>query len=174
MVYIRIHGSYSFSASIIFMTLLFLLRISGGGLFLVFFSLLFLFISSVRQIKLAIRQLLGACKYSGHIVSCWFGNSKGVWAVKILSKSFMGQQLTQVNLENGIYAYVNIWQLINRCQFAPCVSAFAAPKLLQEHSIVRKHCLFVQNIQKMLGFAPSRAANKQGSGFFTTPSQAGK
>lgn len=31
-----------------------------------------------------------------------------------------------------------------------------------------------QNIQKMLGFAPSRAANKQGSGFFTTPSQAGK
>jgi len=34
--------------------------------------------------------------------------------------------------------------------------------------------LFVQNIQKMLGFAPSRAANKQGSGFFTTPSQAGK
>jgi uncharacterized membrane protein (DUF106 family) len=31
-----------------------------------------------------------------------------------------------------------------------------------------------QNIQKMLGFAPSRAANKQGSGFFNTPTQAGK
>jgi len=34
--------------------------------------------------------------------------------------------------------------------------------------------VFLQNIQKMLGFAPSRAANKQGSGFFTTPSQSGK
>jgi len=31
-----------------------------------------------------------------------------------------------------------------------------------------------QNIQKMLGFAPSRAANKQGGGFFNTPTQAGK
>ncbi|KAK2156200.1 hypothetical protein LSH36_219g01009 [Paralvinella palmiformis] len=28
-----------------------------------------------------------------------------------------------------------------------------------------------QNIQKLLGFAPSRAANKQGSGLFSTPSQ---
>lgn len=31
-----------------------------------------------------------------------------------------------------------------------------------------------QNIQKMLGFAPSRAANKQAGGFFATPTQAGK
>jgi len=31
-----------------------------------------------------------------------------------------------------------------------------------------------QNVQKMLGFAPSRAANKQGGGFFATPTQAGK
>jgi len=31
-----------------------------------------------------------------------------------------------------------------------------------------------QNIQKMLGFAPSRAANKQGSGFFPTQLQASK
>jgi len=38
---------------------------------------------------------------------------------------------------------------------------------------VMKNIVF-QNIQKMLGFAPSRAANKQGSGFFNTPSQAGK
>jgi len=38
---------------------------------------------------------------------------------------------------------------------------------------VMKNFVF-QNIQKMLGFAPSRAANKQGSGFFNTPSQAGK
>lgn len=31
-----------------------------------------------------------------------------------------------------------------------------------------------QNIQKMLGFAPSRAANKQGGGLFSTPSQVSK
>ncbi|KAK2179752.1 hypothetical protein NP493_474g03022 [Ridgeia piscesae] len=31
-----------------------------------------------------------------------------------------------------------------------------------------------QNIQKLLGFAPTRAASKQGSGFFGTPSQSSK
>jgi len=40
-------------------------------LFLVFIPLLFLFIGSVRQIKLAICQLLGACKYRivGRLIS---------------------------------------------------------------------------------------------------------
>ena len=33
--------------------------------------------------------------------------------------------------------------------------------------------LFLQNIQKMLGFAPSRLASKQG-GLFGTPAQAAK
>ncbi|XP_012941615.1 calcium load-activated calcium channel [Aplysia californica] len=47
------------------------------------------------------------------------------------------------------------------------------------------HCSFIflyilctmsirQNIQKLLGLAPSRAASKQGTGFFTPPSQLGR
>jgi len=47
------------------------------------------------------------------------------------------------------------------------------------------HCSFIflyilctmsirQNVQKLLGLAPSRAASKQGTGFFTPPSQLGR